>query len=225
MANSKAELPTTDDVTRTLVTAQNVAARKVEMIRLARTARTILQVVAGALALAFAWLKFRGLNFAPLLNDLTAQFILRATLAAYYMSWVVGLSSDADEQEVLYVEPPTRGRAIATCVGTAIVIAIPFAVLCYVESSRAFAIALSTFLVFDIVSWLILIHWVLPEAVGRTAEYYVSEHLYSQLIQLRLFVNDYLRGRWHWWRCGVGRLSSWRSTSSPLLRLRLSLRS
>ncbi len=203
---NKTDLPVTDaeSLLQTPPAAHDVAQKKVEMIRLARTARTILKVVAGSLALAFAWLKFSGLNFAPLLNDLSAQLLLRGTLAAYYMSWVFGLSSDADEQEVLYVEPPPPKRAIATCIGTAVVIAIPFAILCYVDSPRAFAVALSAFLVFDIVSWLVLIRWVLPGAVAKTANYYKSEGLYLQLIQLKLFVNDYLRGRWHWWRSGVG---------------------
>jgi hypothetical protein len=156
-----------ESLVQTPPAAQDVAEKKVAMIRLARTARTILQVVAGSLALAFAWLKFSGRNFAPLLNDLSAQLLLRATLAAYYMSWVFGLSSDADEQEVLYVEPPPPKRAVATCIGTAVVIAIPFAILCYVDSPRAFAVALSAFLIFDIVSWLVLIRWVLPGAGAK----------------------------------------------------------
>jgi hypothetical protein len=173
-------------------------------MKTARLARRILQVVAGGLALVFTWLKFHGLNFAPLVNDLSAQLMLRATLAAYYVSWVAGLSSDADDQEVIYVEPPERSRVIAMCAITGILIAIPFGILCYLQSYRAFAAVLSTFLIFNIICWLLAVRWALPQAVAKTSAFYVAQGAHAHLIGLRLFIEDYLGGSWQVWRFCVG---------------------
>jgi len=174
------------------------------MMSITRLARRILQFVAGGLALTFTWLKFHGLNFAPLVNDLSAQLVLRTTLAGYYVSWVAGLSFDADEQEVLYIEPPERSRVIATCVITALLVAVPFGVLCYLQSYRAFASTLSAFLIGNIICWLLVIRWLLPEAVAKTAKYYIAQGAHAQLLGLRLFIDDYLHGSWQVWRFSAG---------------------
>jgi hypothetical protein len=184
--------------------AANFVGKKAQMLSVTRLARRILQFVAGALALTFTWLKFHGINFAPLVNDLSAQLVLRTTLATYYVSWVAGLSFDADEQEVLYVEPPDRSRVIVTCIITALIVAIPFGVLCYFQSYRAFAGTLSAFLIGNIIAWLIVIHWLLPAAVTKTAEYYKNQGAHAQLLGLKLFVDDYLHGSWQVWRFSAG---------------------
>jgi hypothetical protein len=174
----------------------DAAVRKAEMIKIARLARLFLQGSALGLALLFAWLKFHGLNFAPLLNDVNAQLLLRATLAAYYMSWVFGVGQDTDDQELLYVEPPDRKRVIRAGVGTLLLIAVPFGALCYVQSYRSFAILLSVFLICNVIAWRILISYVLRAPVEETRSYYLSQKDYARLFQLRLFFDDYLCGAW-----------------------------
>ena len=133
-----------------------IVAKKAQTMKTVRLVRRASRLSRGTRAV-FRWLKFHGLNFAPLVNDLSAQLMLRATLAAYYVSWVAGLSSDADDQEVIYVEPPERSRVIAMCAITGILIAIPFGILCYLKSYRAFAAVLSAFLIFNVICWLLAV--------------------------------------------------------------------
>src|ERR1700730_8376630 len=74
-----------------------------ETIRLARLARTTIQVVAGCLALAFTKLSFNKLDFSPLVHDLSEVLLVKTALALYYFSWVKGLAADIDTQELLYI--------------------------------------------------------------------------------------------------------------------------
>jgi hypothetical protein len=129
----------------------NIAASKARMMKTARLARRVLQILAGSLALSFTWLKFHGLNFAPLLGDLSASLLLRVTLAIYYFSWVSGMASDADAQEVLYVEPPERNRVFTMLALVTVGIVIPFGLLCYAQSYKGFAAILSAFLIFNVI--------------------------------------------------------------------------
>jgi hypothetical protein len=184
--------------------AADAAAAKSNVIGVVRLSRRFLQASALGLALLFTWLKFRGLNFTPVLNDISAQLLLRSTLAVYYMSWVFGLSSDADDQELLYVKAPNRSRAIALLIGTVLMIAVPFGILCYVQTYRTFAAVLSAFLVFNVVIWLLLIYKVLPEAVRETTAYYKANQAYPKIVVLRLFYDDYLQGSWQHWRFLTG---------------------
>jgi hypothetical protein len=174
----------------------DTATRKAETIKIARLARRVLQGAALALALLFTWLKFHGLNFVPLLNDVNAQLLLRATLAAYYMSWVFGAKSDTDDQELLYIEPPDRQRVIRASVVTLLLIAVPFGVLCYVRSYRAFAVVLSIFLACNVITWRLLVSYILRRPVDETRSYYLSQKAYSRLFELRLFFDEYLCGSW-----------------------------
>ncbi len=173
----------------------NVAAQK-GTIKAARVAKTTLKVAGGGLVFAFGFLKFHGLDFAPLVHDLSAQLLLRGTLAIYLFCWVAGLTWDIDDQELIYAAPPDIRRVTTMCVGAFIGLAIPFGVLCYVQSYRAFAVVLSAFLLFNVVCWLGLIKFVLPDPVAKTAEYYVGEKADVELMELRLFANRYLKGRW-----------------------------
>jgi hypothetical protein len=179
----------------------NLAAKKAETIKIARLARGSLQLAAGALALTFTWIKFRGLNFGPLINDLSAQLLSRTTLAVYYLSWVSGVSADVDDQEVIYVEPPDRGRVIVLCVAATILIGIPFGFLCYLSS---YQVVLSAFIVFNFVCWWLMTRWVLPDTVNKTVAYYTQHNAYLQLLEVELFVGEYLKGPWQIWRYCAG---------------------
>jgi hypothetical protein len=189
-----------------LVNEPNVAANKARMIKTARLARRVLQVLAASLALSFTWLKFHGLNFAPLLGDLSASFLLRVTLALYYFSWVSGMASDADAQEVIYVEPPDRNRVITMLALVTVGVAIPFGLLCYVQSYKAFALVLSAFLIFNFFIWRLWAYWLIPKAAEGTADYYKSRSAYGELMELRVYIDDYARGKWQLWRFLVGLL-------------------
>lgn len=180
------------------------AEKKSQTIKAARIAKRTLSWAGMGLVAAFGFLKFHGLDFAPLLKDLNAQFLLQATLAFYYLCWVTGCSFDIDDQELLYVDPPDLRRVISMCVITVGAIVIPFGILCYVQSYRAFAVALTVFLVANVLCWIGLCYWVLRESVPATEKYYTDKKAYPKLLELKYFVDDYLEGPWQIWRFCAG---------------------
>jgi len=195
-----------DSRTERTLNEPNITTSKIRTIKAVRLARRVLQILAASLALSFTWLKFHGLNFAPLLGDLSASFLLRVTLALYYFSWVAGMASDADAQEVIYVEPPDRNRIVAMLALATVGIVIPFGLLCYVQSYKAFALVLSAFLIFNVIIWRLWAYWLIPKAVEGTSDYYRSRGAYGELIELRVYIDNYARGQWQRWRFLTGLL-------------------
>ena len=58
---------------------QDLIDTKPEIMRAARYMRTLISIAAVSLPLAFVWLRFRGVNFAPIAKNITADIIFKCT--------------------------------------------------------------------------------------------------------------------------------------------------
>src|SRR5260221_1477632 len=131
-----------------------------------RTAKLLVKGAAGALVLIFGWLQLKGISFAPIAKDLSAGVVLKASLAVYYSCWVAGTLLDTDTQEKVYAAQPNRGRMPAGGFGVIALLAVVFGVLCAVKTYALFALALDTFLLLNIGTWLYLTKRLLPETIA-----------------------------------------------------------
>ena len=83
---------------------------KEDVLRVTRTARRVVRGLAFALFILYGWLKLRGVPIGPTIGQLPAEVLVKIALVAYYFSWVYGLINDTNEQEIVYMAAPTRGR-------------------------------------------------------------------------------------------------------------------
>lgn len=182
----------------------NTLHNKVETLKVARWMRRLVNFAALSLPIVFVWLKLRGINFAPIGKNLSASIIFKLTMATYYISWVTGLTSDIDDQELVFVTPPDWRHVVIGGTSIGLLIVVMFGVLCFVDTSREFATFLAIFLVINVSSWIYLIKWVLPATFAKSADVYRESRNYAKYEQLRLVFAWYLSGGWQWARFGVG---------------------
>jgi len=175
---------------------------QITMIKRARLARSAIRVVATLLALTFAWLKFRGIEFAPVAKTLPAELIFHVALALYYSCWILGLTNDTQEQELVYPQAPKN--VIIGCIVFGIVFFAAFLALCYVDTARLFVVVLAAFLVINVGSWQFFIKIFMRSATLNTRSKYLSDNNFIGLERLQIIYDEYLCGRWQWIRFIVG---------------------
>jgi hypothetical protein len=177
---------------------------KPELMKAARYVRKLITAVTLTLPVVFAWLKFHDVDFAPIAKDITADVIVKCTLAFYYLCWVAGLRSDTSDQELVFVQVPDWRHVFIGGTSIGFLIAIVFGILCYVNSPREFAVFLAIFLTINVLSWLYLVKIVLPPTFHESENIYQQKKKFVKLEQLRLVFNWYLCGRWQWTRFVAG---------------------
>ncbi len=173
-----------------------------EVIRQGRSARTAINAVALILALAFAWLKFKGIPFTPVVETFTATVLLHSALGIYYFSWMFGLINDTHEQELVYTQP-LKNVAIH-CLIFGLLFFLAFGGLCYVKTEYSFSLVLGIFLVGNVLSWQYYVKIFLKATTKATRADFTSNRDYISLEYLRTIYDDYLCGVWQWKRFATG---------------------
>ena len=179
---------------------------KTELSRMVRRFRTLIRILAASLAIAFAWLKLRGVDFPRLESQAAATILLRASLVFWYFSWLAAVLLDTrDEEDVLH-RAPRGGRLPRVGLALCLVITVLFGLLCAVSTFEQFAVFLAAYWLINVVGWVYLISALLGPAMRASREYYDDiEDLFlvEQVRQLQRF----LEGHWQWWRFGTGILA------------------
>jgi hypothetical protein len=109
---------------------------KIQIDRLAFSARLAIQIVGGGLALIFTWLQVKDFPIKPFVENIEPQVFLKLILAFYYSCWVFGLSFDVTTQQAVYVKDPSRGRFSWDAISAVVALAIVAAVLCGLVMTR-----------------------------------------------------------------------------------------
>lgn len=179
------------------ITAKN------RLIRMARLARILIRLLAGILAIAFAWLKLSGFPLPRLDTNLAATVFLRIALVTYYFAWLFGTTFDTRDEETLLAAAPNRGRIPVAAIGICVVITVVFGVLCWVDSYEKFAIALAAFWLLNILAWRYLVTKLTGPAIRTSYSTYKQEGAYFFVEKVRQ-LERYLEGRWQWYRFAAG---------------------
>jgi len=179
---------------------------KPKVISAARYIRVLINTSATILGLSFAKLKLEGVDLHPLASDLTANLIFQLSMALYYASWIYGLNSDTDEQELIYVAAPNKKHTYIGGAVTAILVTSLFALLYKFNRPEQFAYFLLAFLFINIGAWLYLTKVVMKKEYLKSKKIYEKASDFSRLEKLRLIYEWYLAGTWQWVRFGVGGL-------------------
>jgi len=159
-----------------------------------RSAKLTVKLAAGALVVIFGWLQLRGISFAPIAKDLSADVVLKSALALYYSCWVAGALLDTETQEKVYASQPNKGRMPIGGFGVILLLAAVFGVLCAAKTYALFSIALDAFLLLNVGTWAYMTRRLLPNAVTRSRQVYASAPL--KLERIHLIYDRYLCGPW-----------------------------
>ncbi|HSL82177.1 MAG TPA: hypothetical protein VLF66_05340 [Thermoanaerobaculia bacterium] len=177
--------------------------QKAKVIRMALTAKRMIRVLAFGLLAVFGFLKLKDVPLGSAIDSLPAELVFKIALIAYFFSWVLGTINDANEQEVAYAVPPEDGRFPWQGYAVGAVLAFVFGVMCYVRNPRHFVIALTFFLIINVLAWRYLLRKLLPEAYAGSRKLYRREEDIRSLFRLEVFYR-YIAGKWQWYRFAFG---------------------
>lgn len=182
-----------------------MANNKNNVIKLARNTKKIIGIISTLLILFFGWLKLKGVPIGFIVNTVSADVILKASLVIYFMSWISGTINDTDDQELVYAIAPNQGRFPWQGIILCALVATVFAVLCFVNSARHFSIVLAIFLLSDIFAWQYMIKKLLKDIIKDSRQEFVKNNEHTKVLKLDLVIK-YLSGNWKWLRYAYGGL-------------------
>ena len=175
-----------------------------DIIKASRKARFILSFFSLALGLIFTYLKLKGISLVPFINDLSVEFILKISLTVYYFSWIVGLSSDINDQVIVQIKGLEK-KYLSPAWPIAFIGFIGFALLCYVNNFKVFTIALLMFWVINLFGWGYLVIFILDKMFVDSQKEYQRSNSFSLYEKLEV-VKNYTEGNWQWIRFIIGLL-------------------
>jgi hypothetical protein len=180
---------------------------KVDVLRLRRSAHRVIGWIAISLPLLYAYLSFRNAPVKDLIESLSnasaAQILWKLTLFFYFLLWVWGTKTDAEDQELVYRSVPDKGRFSASYTGVAVGIFALAAMLLYSPNFEFFTAALATFFIFNIFSWQFLVRKVVGPSLSssRTAAKDLEDLIGAEELEV---IRRYLCGKWQWYRFALG---------------------
>ncbi|MEY4979786.1 MAG: hypothetical protein RLZZ352_2056 [Pseudomonadota bacterium] len=169
---------------------------KSELIKVARYMRLLVNGAGISLPIVFAWLKLKGIDFSPFINDINSSFLFKVAMAFCYLCWVAGLISDTSDQELVFVFAPSWRHVAIGGTTAGVFITTMFGVLCYVDTARMFAVFLAVFLLLNVATWIYLTKIVMLPAFENSSHFYIKSKKFDKLEQLRLVFSWYLCGKW-----------------------------
>ncbi len=155
-----------------------------------------------SLPLLFGWLTFQGVDFVKVGRQLEVELLLKLSLALYFLSWSVGVGWETNDIESYYALPPNRGRLPRGAFAAIVFLLAVFAVLCFVDSFKWFAMALGLLWALNLLGWLYL-RLVMRPALADSLDLYEKSKKYDRLESLLVF-NELNQGPWHYWRFVAG---------------------
>lgn len=176
-----------------------------DVIRMARAIRTIIRILAGALAFSFAWLKFSGIPLPDLNNDNNATIILRIALILYYSAWLGGVLLDSRDEEDILLTTPYNGKLPFVGLGLCALITAVFGLMCWVDTYHRFLIVLFIFWIVDKFSWMYMSIQIIQPSVKASRIKYEEDNDQLFIEQLDQ-ISGFFKNNWHWWRFGFGLL-------------------
>ena len=136
------------------------------------------------------------------MNYISVDFIFKISLATYYFSWSVDLSSDINDQVLVQIKGLEK-KYLLPAYPIEFMGFIGFALLCYLNNFRIFAIALLMFWIINLFGWIYLVIFILDKMfIDSQKEYQMSNSFFlSEKLEV---VKNYTEGNWQWIRFIIG---------------------
>jgi hypothetical protein len=157
--------------------------------------KLFINISAAILALFFTWLQFDISLFKPFFTDEWANILFKLSLVLYYFSWIFGTTADLKDEDYTLNIYPNKNEISKISFGILLFLVLLFALLCFINTASLFAIVLSGFLIFNVISWRYLVHFAKP--TFKENENIIKnkfDYEYQKVLE------NYLMGRWQWYR-------------------------
>jgi uncharacterized membrane protein HdeD (DUF308 family) len=173
-----------------------------EVDRLAFRIRFLTKIIAGGLGLLFAALLLRDVPLSTALEDAPPGVLLKLIIAAYYLSWVFGVTTDVALQHDAYVRDPDHGEIKKdSLVGLALFVLAAGALL-YASGNYVFlAPVLAVFFITNVVGWWLIVRRVAP-MVRESLKDTHNLNRYFEFERAKI-VGHYITGDWQKARFGA----------------------
>lgn len=164
-----------------------------------KTTKTLIATMSTVLLFFFGWLEFKNITL-PMFDEKFANAFYKIVLALYFFCWVFGTNTDLSDEEYTLVIAPNKGELTNLAIGMLFAIGVLFGILCWVHTYKAFAIALTVFFGFNIISWRFLLKFLKP-----TLDVNKKKVAKSIIGKFKIeIIEKYLWGNWQWFRFGIG---------------------
>lgn len=180
-----------------------VAHDRVAVMRMVRHARMLVRIISLILVAVFSWLRISNLSLQPIANDQSVTTILQVSLIVYFLAWTFGSSWDLNNQELVFLKAPNRGKFPFSALLVIILLAAVFFILCQITSVRQFVLVLFLFWTINIISWRYMVSRLLKETLAYSRKSYEQKGR-EILMQRMEIVEEYIAGTWQWWRFSAG---------------------
>jgi hypothetical protein len=180
---------------------------KVDVVRLRRSAHRAIGWIAILLPLLYAYLSFKNAPVKDLIKSLSnasaAEILWKLTLFVYFLLWVWGTKTDAEDQELVYRFVPDRGRFSTSYIGVVAGIFVLAAILLASPNFELFVVALAVFFIFNIFSWQFLVRKIVGPSLSssRIASINSGDLIGTEELEV---IQRYLCGKWQWYRFALG---------------------
>jgi hypothetical protein len=169
------------------------AKSRVESI--SREGTIYIQLVAGLLAAIFTWLQLSEVPFGVVITNVQHQYVQQLAIVLYYLCWLGGSTFDVSIQRRVYVHAPLETSSRTASVLLVVLFCFVTVMLLWVKDDfQQFAIALTIFVLVNILGWRHIVGRVRPIIRASQAEYEKSND-YAGLERLNSVVS-YISGRW-----------------------------
>lgn len=168
------------------------------MSNIFKRTKFLIKYFGGALVLIFTFLELSNLidpkEIIPMFTERFSNIFFKAVIALYYLSWVAGTSKDVDDEEYTFLIAPNKGKLTLSAISTMATLTVLFGFLCWANTYKLFAIALTAFYIFNIISWGVIKSFI-KEALDKSIEKYkeANDHLGHFKINT---IKDFLWGNW-----------------------------
>lgn len=179
--------------------------RRQGVLGAARIVRLLARVIGSILTPTFLYLSLNDPELNHVAHSFTGTVLTKLSLALYFTSWVVGLSFDIGDQELLLQEAPGWVDVKVASPLAAVLLGVSFGWMCVsIGNERMLIAALALFVAINFVGWLYLTRVALPKPIAASfADYTSKPEDFIATEELELAWTTYQRGTWQWWRWAV----------------------
>jgi hypothetical protein len=171
------------------------AVQKQSVERLNRLVIRLIQIVAGLLAVAFAYLELQNAPLDRLTRAFDADSPTKLGLFLFFTSWFYGATHDTEIQAAVYKYDPGEGElGLKEFAGIGAFILFFAALFLLHERLVVFQLLLTVFIICNICTWRIILSRT-SSIIARSAEHYRASRDNGGWAKLAVVV-DYMDGRW-----------------------------
>ena len=176
---------------------------KNKTVELVNKSKFWIRTLAIAVGLGYGWLKFKGFDFHPVINQVSTELLIKLSLSIYYFSWWFGATLDGSDQGIVFQKVINNGKVPKLGIFTAITVAISFFILCAYWESQILPTILMIFWIINFIQWKVFTKYVMRPYYNQNQEFYSK--LKNQLIRKRFdIVYSFLYSNWQYYRFLVG---------------------